>query len=287
VNITFLPYGYNRLGTTFDGFAYYGSRNIEIVATKQFGIGFKGGATALLFHELSHAFTPLLEDLPSFYIEAIAQDLSYDALRRTNLNSSADSLEERKFWNAYEGVEFLHYIWIWNWNDTIYDNPDILSTVYGVAAFLGDYMTHLGDYEAYNRLDNIFKKAEISTLNESQRLIRFTQYLSQAFDCNMTEVLDDWHLQTLIAEWKETKDLRSLEYKFEVIGPFTWYVSSKLVGAVDQANYEYDQRNYDLAIIEYKNAKALMISSFWPTLDLVFWIVVAGVSIFWIRRRFS
>jgi len=287
VNVTFVPYGYNKLGTTFGGLTYGGSRNIEIVATKQFGIGFKGGVTALLFHELSHAFTPLLEDLPSFYIEAIAQDLSYDALRRTNLNSSADSLEEQEFENAYEGVGFLHYIWIWEWNDTIYNNPDILSATYGVVAFLGDYMTHLGGYEAYNRLDNIFTKAEISTLIESQRLIKFTQYLSQAFYCNMTEVLDDWHLQTLIAKWKEAKDLRSLEYKLEIIGPFTWYASSKFVGVVDQANYEYDQRNYDLAITEYKNAKALMISNLWPALDFVFWIVVVGVFIVWIRRRFS
>ena len=290
VNVTFVPYGYNRLGTTFEGFTYGGYRNIEIVATKQFGIGFDGEVTALLFHELSHAFTPLLEDLPSFYSEAIAQDISYDALRRTNLSSSAESLEELWFESAYESIGFLHYTWIWNWNDTIYNNPVILSTVYGVAAFLGDYMTHLGGYEAYNRLDNLFNKTEISALDEPQRLIKFTEYLGQAFNYNMTEVLDDWYLQTLIAKWKEAKDLRSWAYKLEVIGPFTWYASSKLVDLVNQASYEYNKKNYDLAISKYRDAKALMISSFWPSLDYVFWIavvVVVGVFIVLIRRRFS
>jgi len=166
VNLAFVPYGYNRLGTTFGGFTYYGSRNIEIVATSQFGMGFDDEDTALLFHELTHAFTPLLEDLPSFYSEAIAQDTSYDALKRTDLNSSAESLEERSFEIAYEGVGFLHYIWIWKWNDTIYNNPVILPAAYGITAFLGDYMTHLGGYQAYNRLDQIFNKTAIMALDE-------------------------------------------------------------------------------------------------------------------------
>jgi len=290
VNVTFVPYGYNRLGTTFEGFTYGGTRNIEIVATKQFGIGFEGGATALLLHELSHAFTPLLEDLPSFYIEAIAQDLSYDALRRTNLNSSADSLEELWFENAYEGIGFLHYTWIWNWNDTIYNNPVIFSTVYGVAAFLGDYMTHLGGYEAYNRLDNIFNRTEIGSLNETQRLIKFTEYLSQAFNNNMTEVLSEWYLQTLIIKWKEARDLRRSEYKFEIIGPVTWYASSRLADLVNQANYEYNKRNYDFAISKYGDARDLMSSSLWPSLDYVFWIsvlILVGVAIVLIRRQSS
>lgn len=289
VNVTFVPHGYNRLGTTLEGFTHDGSRNIEIVATKQFGIGFDGRVTSLLFHEISHALTPLLEDLPSFYVEAIAQDLSCDALRRTNLNSSADSLEELWFESAYEGIEFeiLHYTWIWNWNNTIYKNPVILSTVYGVAAFLGDYMTHLGSYLAYNRLDNIFNKTEISALDEPQRLIKFTEYLSQAFNYNMTEVLTDGYLKTLITKWKEAKDLRSWEYRLEVIGPFTWYASLKFVNLVNQANYEYNKRNYDSAISKYMDAKALMISSFWPTHDYVFWIVVVVVVgvIILIRRR--
>ena len=115
VNITFAPYGHNDLGTKWSGLCYPYSRSIEVVATRQFGIGFSGEDTALILHELTHALTPLLEDLPAFYSEAIAQDFAYDVLRRTELNASADSCEEAWFTCAYEyGVQegLFDYIWL-------------------------------------------------------------------------------------------------------------------------------------------------------------------------------
>jgi len=123
----------------------------------------------------------------------------------------------------------------------------------------------------------------------SPKLVKFIEYLSGAFNYNMTEAFDEWYLQPMITKWKEAKDLRELKYELEVIGPFTWYANSLLADFVNQANYEYSERNYSLAVNKYNDAKELMASSFWLSLDFIIWIAIAGgiilASLVFIRRQ--
>lgn len=280
VNVTFAPYGYNDLGVKKGGLCYYNSRNIEIVATEQFGIGFRAWNTALLLHELSHAFTPLLEDLPSFYSEAIAEDCSYDALRRTDLNETADSLEEYRFDDAYwEGVQrsLLDYIWLWKWNDTIYDNHTITSACYGVSAFIGDYIIHHWGHTAFDKLNQFFNKTEINSLPENQRTTKFVEYLSKACEYNMSEIFSN--LEVLITQWNDVYNMRHLNYTIEIIGPFTWYINPKLENLVKDGNNEYNHRNYDLSISKFNEAGDLVNSGIWQSLDYFFWIIVVLAAI--------
>lgn len=295
VDITFAPYGYNDLGVKKGGLCYYNSRDIEIVATEQFGIGFNGWNTALVLHELSHAFTPLLEDLPSFFSEAVAEDCSYAALKRTDLNETADSLEESRFADAYwHGVQqgLLDYIWLWKWNDTIYDNFTITKTCYGISAFVGDYIVHHWGYAALRKLNAIFNKTEINALNESQRFMKFAEYLSLACNFNMSEIFSN--LAILINQWNDAYHMCALAQNYEVtvIGPFTWHISSKLENLVKDANFEYNYRNYNLSISKFDEARALVNSGYWQSLDCLFWLVVTmvivgGIILLVRRRRFA
>jgi len=289
VDMAFAPYGYNDLGTKKDGICYYGKRNIEIVATKQFGVGLDGWCTALILHELSHAFTPLLEDLPSFYSEAIAEDLSYDALGRTSLNENAISLEESRFSNAYrDGVQgnLINYTWMWKWNDIIYDNYTITSACYGVSAFIGDYIIHHWGYASLDRLNALFNKTEMDSLNESQRFSRFVEYLNVACNGNISETLGN--LAILINQWNDADHMRKESYTIAVIGPSTFYVNEKLGMLVKEANDHYNDRDYDLSISRFEEAKDLVDSDLWQWLDYAFWTLIALVVIVIIvlvRRR--
>ena len=261
VDITFAPYGYNDLGTKKGGLCYPNSRNIEILATRQFGIGFNGGDTAVVFHELAHAFTPLLEVLPSFYSEAIAEDFAYEVLRRTELNASADSCEERRFHDAYEyGVKqgLFDYIWLWNWDDTIYDNPNIMWACYGTVAFMGDYITHHWGYMFYKRLNDIFNKTVISVLYGDQKLVKFNAYLSEACSCNMSRILNT--LPYLVTRWFDAYNLHNeyRDYKIEITGPFTESAQPTIDQMILNATNEYNNRNYEAAVQKFKEIKELV-----------------------------
>ena len=289
VNITFAPYGYNDLGTKKSGLCYYNSRNIEVVATRQYGIGLDGFDTAVVLHELTHAFTPLLEDLPSFYSEAIAEDFSYEALRRMSLNETADSLEESRFADAYRnGVQrnLMNYTWMWKWNDDIYDNYTITNACYGVSAFIGDYIIHHWGYTPLDRLNALFNKTEINGLNESQRFSKFVEYLNMAYDENMSGILSN--LAILINQWNNADHMRKENYTIAVIGPDTLYISQKLEMLVKEANDHYSNRNYAFSIGKFEEARNLVNSELWQWFDYAFWIlvalVVAGI-IFLVRRR--
>ena len=298
VEVAFAPYGYNDLGTKKDGLCYYNSRNIEVVATKQFEIGLNADATALVLHELSHAFTPLFEDLPAFYSEAIAQDLSYDALRRTYLNTSADGREEDWFNCAYEyGVQggFLDYIWHWYWGDAIYNNEKITWACYGTVTFIGDYITHKYGYSAYNRLDSILNKTEIDTLYGDQKLAKFVEYLSEACGRNMTKILNT--LPFLITRWFDAYNLRIKyhSYKLEVTGPFTASAQPEVDEMTLNATEEYNNRNYEDSIqkfnriAEYVQTLRSQDASFWQNLVIIefmtFVLIVLAVFVLHYRRR--
>jgi len=256
VNITFAPYGYNDLGTKKGGICYSDSRNFEVVATRQFGIGFNGEDTALVLHELTHALTPLLEDLPSFYSEAIAQDFAYDALRRTELNSSAESCEEGWFNCAYEyGVRegLSDYIWLWSWNDTIYDSRNITWGCYGTVAFIGDYITQHWGYLFYDKVNDIFNRTEISRLNDDdQKCAKFVEYMSEACSCNMSRILSI--LPYLVTRWFDAYTLRNeyRDYNVEIGGPFTESAQPIVDEMILNATNEYNSRNYEAAIQKFK-----------------------------------
>lgn len=287
VNVTFAPYGYNDLGTKKSGLCYYNNRNIEIVATLQYGIGINGFETAVVLHELAHAFTPLLEDFPSFYSEAIAEDFSYEALRRTSLNKTADSLERSRFAEAYwNGVQrnLMNYAWMWKWNDIIYDNYTITSACYGVSAFIGDYIFHHWGYASLHILHALFNKTEINSLNENQRFSKFVEYMSAAYDENMSEFFNN--LAILINQWNDADHLKGESYTIAVIGPCTLYISQKLEILVKVANDHYNNRNYDLSISKFEEVKNLMNSEVWKWVDYAFWGLIASAgTIFLIRRR--
>ncbi|MCJ7423693.1 hypothetical protein MUP01_05430 [Candidatus Bathyarchaeota archaeon] len=289
VNVTFAPYGYNDLGTKKSGLCYYNSRNIEIVATQQYGIGLDGFITAVVLHELTHAFTPLFEDLPSFYSEAIAEDFSYEALRRMSLNETADSLEESRFADAYwNGVQrnLMNYTWMWKWNDIIYDNYTITSACYGVSAFIGDYILHHWGYTPLDRVNSLSNKIEINSLNETQRFSKFVEYLSTAYDENMSEILSN--VAILINQWNDANHMREESYTVAVSGPSTLYISQNLETLVKEANDHYNNRNYDLSIGKFEEARNLVNSELWQWLDYTFWISVALVVvcvIVLVRRR--
>ena len=258
VDITFAPYGYNDLGTKKGGLCYHNSRNIEILATRQFGIGLIGQDTAVVFHELAHAFTPLLEVLPSFYSEAIAEDFAYDVLRRTELNASADSCEEMRFYNAYEyGVKqgLFDYIWLWNWDDTIYDNRNITWACYGIVAFIGDYITHHWGCAFYENLNDIFNKTEIRDLYGDQKLAKFIEYMSEACSCNMTRILNT--LSYLVTRWFDAYNFRNeyRGYKVEITGPFTKSAQPTIDEMILNATNEYSDRNYEAAIQKFKQIR--------------------------------
>lgn len=285
VDVAFVPYGYRDLGKKYGGVTYDGSRNIEIAAIHQFGIGFEGWNTALLFHELTHAFTVWMEYLPHFYLESIAQEVSYDALRRINMTVSASWLEQSNFADAYEGIQadLLKYIWIWEWNDTIYDNPTITKAVYGVATFLGDYMVHLAGYAAYNRVAVIFNRTEIESLNESQKLVKFTQYLSIAFNHNMTQLLSN--LESLVFQWKKANDLRLQNYTIEVSGPFTWSLKSRIDDLAENGALLYEKRAYQSSANKFEEAQASLANAGSQRfIDFVFWAVLLSLVIFVIKR---
>lgn len=258
VNITFAPYGYNDLGTKFGGFCYYNTRNIEIVATNQFGIGDDGWATATLLHELTHALTPLLEVFPSFYSEALAQDFSYDALRRTELNASADQCEEYQFTNAFEyGVKggLLHYIYDWKWGDEINDNATISNACYGTVTFVGDYFVHRWSYEYYYKLIAVFNSTEIASLPDVQKLSKFLEYMSLACACNVTQIMDT--MPYMITRWSDAYNLRNefLNYKLTSNGPFTESAQGTIDSMIQNASQEYDARNFESAISGFNQVK--------------------------------
>jgi len=258
VNITFAPYGYNDLGTKFGGFCYYSTRSIEIVATNQFGIGGDGWATATLLHELTHALTPLPEAFPSFYSEAIAQDFSYDALRRTELNASADPCEENQFTNAFEyGVKegLLHYIYDWKWRDEINDNTTISNACYGTVAFAGDYFAHRWGYEYYHKLINVFNSTEIASLPDAQKLPKFLEYMSLACGCNVTQIMDT--MPYMITRWSDAYNFRNefLNYKLNSNGPFTESAQGTVDSMVKNATQQYDARNFESAISGFSQVK--------------------------------
>ena len=289
VNVTFAPYGYNDLGTKKSGLCYFNSRSIEIVATRQFGIGLNGFDTAVVLHELAHAFTPLLEDFPSFYSEAIAEDFSYEALRRMSLNETADSLEESRFADAYwNGVQrnLMNYTWMWKWNDTVYNNYTVTSACYGISAFIGDYIFHHWGYASLNELNALFNKAEINSLNENQRFSKFVDYMSAAYGENMSEFFNT--LAILINQWNDADHLRRESYTIAVIGPCTLYISHKLEILVKMANDHFNNRNYNLSISKFEEARNLMDSEMWKWLDYAFWsLVIFAVvgAILLIQRR--
>lgn len=258
VNITFAPYGYNDLGTKFGGFCYYNTRNIEIVATNQFGIGDDGWATATLLHELTHALTPLLEVFPSFYSEALAQDFSYDALRRTELNASADQCEENQFTNAFEyGAKrgLLHYIYDWKWGDEINDNTTISNACYGTVTFIGDYFAHRWGYEYYHKLIDVFNSTEIASLPDAQKLPKFLEYMSLACACNVTQIMDT--MPYMITRWSDAYDLRNefLNYKLTSNGPFAESAQGTIDSMIKNATQEYDARNFESAISGFNQVK--------------------------------
>jgi hypothetical protein len=259
VNVTFAPYGYNDLGTKFGGFCYYNTRNIEIVATNQFGIGDDGWTTATLFHELTHALTPLLEAFPSFYSEALAQDFSYDALRRTELNASADQCEEYQFTNAFEyGVKggLLHYIYDWKWGDEIDDNATISNACYGTVTFVGDYFAHRWGYEYYYKLIDVFNNTEIASLPDVQKLSKFLEYMSLACAYNVTQIMDT--MPYMITRWSDAYNLRNefLNYKLTSNGPFTESAQGTIDSMIKNATQEYDARNFESAITGFNQVKA-------------------------------
>jgi len=284
VNITFAPYGYKDLGTKKGGFCYDNTRNIEVEATRQFGIGFNGEDTAIVFHELVHALTPLFEDLPAFYSEAIAQDFSYDALRRTELNVSAESCEETWFDCAYEyGVQqgLFDYIWLWDWNDMIYDNTNISWACYGTVTFIGDYITHHWGYTYYTKLNDVFNKTEIRALYGGQKLAKFIEYLSEACSCNMTRILDT--LPYLVTRWFDAYNLRNeyRGYKVEIIGPFTKSAQPIVDEMILNATSEYNNRNYEAAIQKFRQIKEYVETlrrqdiSYWKSIAILEAIIFA------------
>ena len=287
VNITFAPYGYNDLGTKKDGFCYYGSRNIEIVATNQFGIGAAGWNTASLLHEVTHALTPLFEAFPSFYSEAIAQDFSYDALRRTELNASADSLEEAQFTSAYEfAVQegLLHYVYSWKWGDEIYDNVTISYACYGAVTFIGDFFVHRWGYDYYRKLIKAFNSTEIGGLSETQRLTRFLEYLSEACGCNVTQILDT--MPFILTKWFDAYSLRKefLSYKLDSNGPFTESAQGTVLDMIRNATKDYDARDFESAISKFNQVKEYVDSlqnqdaSYWKE-QTTFWQNIALIEI--------
>lgn len=300
VEVAFAPYGYSDLGTKFDGFCYHNSRNIEVVATEQFEIGLGAVATAVVLHELSHALTPLFGSLPSFYSEAIAQDLSLDALRRTYLNISADGLEEDRFNRAYKyGVQggLLDYIWHWDWDDAIYNDAKITSACYGTVAFIGDYITHKYGYSAYNRLDSILNKTAIDTLHGDQKLAKFVEYLSEACVDNMTDILNT--LPFLITRWFDAYNLRNhySSYELELTGPFTASAQSEVDEMILDANEEYDNRNYEDSIEKFNRVEEYIQTlrsqdaNFWQSIVIIesgtFVLIVLAVFVLRYRRKRS
>ena len=258
VNITFAPYGYNDLGTKKDGLCYYGTRNIEIAATNQFGIGTADGGTALLLHEVAHALTPLLEAFPSFYSEAIAQDFSYDTLRRTELNASVDELEEAQFNRSYnfavqEGL--LHYVYNWKWDNEIYGNATISDACYGTVAFIGDFFVHRLGYDHYHKLIEVFNSTEISELSDAQKLPKFLEYMSEACGFNVTQILDT--IPFMITRWFDAYNLRNEFRSYQVysLGPFTESAQEIVLSMIRNATQDYDTRDFESAINKFNQVK--------------------------------
>lgn len=264
------------IGTKKDGLCYYNNRNIEVVATKQFGIGFDGSDTALVLHELAHALTPLFEELPSFYSEAVAQDFSYEALRRTELNKSADSCEETWFGSAYKyGVQkgFFDHIWLWKWDDTIYDDTNITWACYGTVSFIGDYITHRWGYPFYQKLNDAFNKTEINSLSGGQKLAKFIEYMSEAANCNMTKILNT--LPYLVTRWFDAYNLLNEYggYKVEIIGLFTKSAQPVVDEMILNATNEYRARNYEAAIEKFSEIREYMENM--RSADMTLWQYIA------------
>jgi hypothetical protein len=287
VSITFAPYGYKDLGTKKAGFCSFGDRNIEVAATNQFGVGFDGADTAIVLHELTHALTPLLEDLPAFYSEAIAQDFAYDALRRTELNASADSCEETWFNYAYEyGVKqgLFNHIWVWHWDDTIYDNSKIAWACYGTVAFIGDYITHNWGHAFYRKLNDIFDETEINGLPGDERRAKFIEYMNEACSCDISEAFDV--LPYLIARWFDAYKLRNeyRDYKIEMTGPFTEYAQPTIDEMILNASNEYNSRNFEVSaqkfrqIREYVEELERLDASYW-TEQAKLWRTIAILEV--------
>ena len=289
VEVAFAPYGYNDLGTKKGGLCYYNSRSIEVVATAQFGIGLNVDETTLVLHELTHAFTPLFEYLPSFYSEAIAQDLSYDALRRTHLNTSADGCEENQFNYAYTyGVQggVIDYIWHWHWGDDIYNNRTITWVCYGTATFIGDYITHKYGHSAYNRLDNILNKTKIDILYGEQKLAKFMEYLSEACGCDVSKILNT--LPLLITRWFDAYNLckKYCGFKLDITGPYTASAQPEVDEMILSATKEYNNRNYEDSIekfhriAEYIENLRRQDANFWQNCAFFEFIIIVLIVLF-------
>jgi hypothetical protein len=303
VNITFAPYGYSDLGTKKSGLCYYDTRNIEIAATNQFGIGFVGWNTALLLHEVTHALTPWLGAFPSFYSEAIAQDFSYEALRRTEVNASADSLEEIQFTSAYEqGVQkgLIQYIYDWQWGNEIYDNATISDACYGTATFIGDYFVHRWGYDYYQKLIAVFNSTEMGSLSNAQKLPKFFEHVSVACGCNATQVLDT--VPYMITRWFDAYLLRNefSTYLLDSNGPFTESAQGTIDAMIKNATEEYDARDFESAINKFNQVKEYADNlqnqdasywrdqtRLWQNVALLEIVIFAGIVllVFWLYRR--
>ncbi|UCE28549.1 MAG: hypothetical protein JSV85_04505 [Candidatus Bathyarchaeota archaeon] len=127
----------------------------------------------------------------------------------------------------------------------------------------------------------------MNSLPESQRLTVFIEYMTMTCGYNMSSIFSN--LTGLITQWHDAHNQRDLDYTIDVIGPFTWHINPRLKNLVEDANDDYDNRNYELAISGFQEARAFVDSRFWQTLDYVFFIMIlfaaAGGIIFLLHSK--
>jgi hypothetical protein len=159
---------------------------------------------------------------------------------------------------AYEyGIRqgLFDYIWLWNWDDTIYDNTNITWACYGTVSFIGDYITHHWGYTFYQDLNDFFNKTKISSLFDDQRMAKFVAYMSEVSSFNMSRMLTS--LPYLVTRWFDAYSLRNehRDYKIKITGPFTESAQSTIDKMILNATDKYNTRNYEAAIQKFKQTK--------------------------------